>query len=349
MRRPVHRQAGLGRHAQRRGDHVGQGRRITNRRQLDQPHPIGELAHQLGRDLHRQAGLADPAHPGERHQPMGPHQLDELLHLRLRVRRSWSSAPVGCLARRPPSAAPRTRAQGPRRSPGTVGSAATGHAADAHPDRPAPPPTPTPRSRPPRGSDRRAPPPSPAPPGSTSARNSRRRVRSASPVATPIRTGNSNPHCALHRRVDRGASRPERSAHAITGVLEQPAPMAPDRRTQHLVMGSESRPHALGVRLPPARRTLDIREQEGHRPRRRPNPHSARSYAPAGRPRPDRRVASAPETDRLGGDVGDIKGVFKRPIGAAAVLSVSNATAVSRRLPRLTNPSDCAGRAGLSR
>ena len=38
--------------------------------------------------------------------------------------------------------------------------------------------------------------------------------------------------------------------------------------------------HRLGVGLPATRRPLDISEQERHRPRRRSDPHKARSYAP---------------------------------------------------------------------
>ena len=83
----------------------------------------------------------------------------------------------------------------------------------------------------------------------------------------------------LHRRVDRGAGRAERGAHPVTGVLEQPTPMRLDRRAQHLVMADQRGPHRLGVGLPATRRTLDIGEQERHRPRRRPNPHKARAYA----------------------------------------------------------------------
>ena len=76
-----HREPGLGGDAQHGGHHVGHRRRVADGRQLDQPHPVGELAGQLGRDLHRQAGLAHPAHPGQGHQPMGPHLLGQLLHL----------------------------------------------------------------------------------------------------------------------------------------------------------------------------------------------------------------------------------------------------------------------------
>ena len=63
------------------GHRVGHRRGVTDRGQLDQPHPVGELPGQLGRDLERQAGLADPAHSGQRDEPMGRHQFAQHLHL----------------------------------------------------------------------------------------------------------------------------------------------------------------------------------------------------------------------------------------------------------------------------
>ena len=36
--------------------------------------PSGNSSAQSRRDLERQAGLADPAHPGQRHQPMSAHR-----------------------------------------------------------------------------------------------------------------------------------------------------------------------------------------------------------------------------------------------------------------------------------
>ena len=84
-----HARPGLGGHPQRGGHRVGHRRRVADRGQLHQPHPVGELAGQLGRDLHRQAGLAHPAHPGQGHQPVRPHQLRQLLHLVVRGPRNW--------------------------------------------------------------------------------------------------------------------------------------------------------------------------------------------------------------------------------------------------------------------
>ena len=64
--------------AQHRRGRVGHRRRIGDRGQLEQPDAVRELVGQVRRDFGRQAGLADPAHPGQRHQPMS---LQRLLHL----------------------------------------------------------------------------------------------------------------------------------------------------------------------------------------------------------------------------------------------------------------------------
>ena len=89
------------------------------------------------------------------------------------------------------------------------------------------------------------------------------------------------PQCplGLDSGVDRGASRDERRAHAVAGVLEQPTVMGVDGRMQHLVVRSQRQAHLLRVGLPATRRTLDIGEQKRHRPRRPLYPHKARSYA----------------------------------------------------------------------
>ena len=75
--------SGAGRDAQRGRHRVGHGRGVADGGQLDQPDPVGELVRQLGGDLDGQAGLADAAHAGEGHQPVGAHQLADLLHLEL--------------------------------------------------------------------------------------------------------------------------------------------------------------------------------------------------------------------------------------------------------------------------
>src|ERR1700736_4222511 len=43
---------------------------VGARCQLETPDPVGKLIGQVPRYLHCEAGLADPAHPGQRHQPM---------------------------------------------------------------------------------------------------------------------------------------------------------------------------------------------------------------------------------------------------------------------------------------
>ena len=64
--------------AQHRRHRIGYRRRIGDRRQLEKPNAVGELIGQARRDFQRQPGLADPAHPGQRHQPMSLHRR---LHL----------------------------------------------------------------------------------------------------------------------------------------------------------------------------------------------------------------------------------------------------------------------------
>ena len=72
--------------AQHRGHRVGHRRRIGDRGQFEQPDAVRELVGQPRRDFGRQAGLADPAHPGQRHQPMSLQRLLHLGQLGLRVR-----------------------------------------------------------------------------------------------------------------------------------------------------------------------------------------------------------------------------------------------------------------------
>ena len=78
-----HRPAGCGVIPSTVGHRIGHGRRVADRRQLDEPHSVRELGDQLGGDLHGQAGLADAAHPDQRDQPVTSHQLGQLLHLDL--------------------------------------------------------------------------------------------------------------------------------------------------------------------------------------------------------------------------------------------------------------------------
>ena len=59
--------------AQRPRHRLGHQRLLPQLVQPDQPHPAGKRPSQLGRGPQRQPGLADPADPGQRHQP-GPGQ-----------------------------------------------------------------------------------------------------------------------------------------------------------------------------------------------------------------------------------------------------------------------------------
>ncbi len=61
----------------------GHQRRLGQRRQLDQPDPVGEPVPDLGRDTQRQARLAHPRRTGQRHQPVGLEQPGEIRHLPL--------------------------------------------------------------------------------------------------------------------------------------------------------------------------------------------------------------------------------------------------------------------------
>jgi hypothetical protein len=69
--------------AQHRGDRVGHRRWIGDRGQLEKPDPVGKFTGQLRRDLLRQARLADPAHPGQHHQPMLMERRFDLVDLGL--------------------------------------------------------------------------------------------------------------------------------------------------------------------------------------------------------------------------------------------------------------------------
>ena len=61
-------------HAQRRGDGVPDRAAVGERRELAQPAAVGEAVALAVGDLDREAGLADPADPGEGHQGRGPQR-----------------------------------------------------------------------------------------------------------------------------------------------------------------------------------------------------------------------------------------------------------------------------------
>ena len=71
---------------QHRCHRVGHRRRISDRGQLENPDTVRKLIGQARRNFGRQAGLADPAHPGQRHQSMSLQRLFAPRPVLLRVR-----------------------------------------------------------------------------------------------------------------------------------------------------------------------------------------------------------------------------------------------------------------------
>ena len=67
-------------HPQRRRHHRRHQHRITDRRQLHQPHPVREPPRHLLSHLTGQPGLPHPARPGHRHQPALTQQARHLAH-----------------------------------------------------------------------------------------------------------------------------------------------------------------------------------------------------------------------------------------------------------------------------
>ena len=57
--------------------------RVAHRRQLDQPHPIGELGDRVGGNLHRESRLADSADAGQGHQSRLPQRIGHRHELRV--------------------------------------------------------------------------------------------------------------------------------------------------------------------------------------------------------------------------------------------------------------------------
>jgi hypothetical protein len=77
---PGRRPARLLPHPQRRRHHGRHQRRVVHRGQLGQPHPVREPARHLFGYLAGQPGLARPARPGHRHQPVAAQQARDLAH-----------------------------------------------------------------------------------------------------------------------------------------------------------------------------------------------------------------------------------------------------------------------------
>ena len=80
--------------------------------------------------------------------------------------------------------------------------------------------------------------------------------------------GQGQPALGVDGGVDRCLRTLERGAHAVSGVLEDLAPVSLDGGPEHVIVGRQRRPHAVGIGFPPARRPLDVREEEGDRARR---------------------------------------------------------------------------------
>ena len=101
-----------------------------------------------------------------------------------------------------------------------------------------------------------------------------RRPATAPPPAPPA----SRPPRPAHRRPGRTPTR-EPVAAVVNDI-----PVVPlDRRAHQRVVPFQRRPHRIGHRLPQLRRTLDVREQERHGPRRRLR-HEPRRYRQLVRP-----------------------------------------------------------------
>ena len=68
-------------HAERPGDGVPDRAAVGEGRELAQPAAVGEAVASAVGDLDRQAGLADPADPGEGHQRGGPQRVPYTGHV----------------------------------------------------------------------------------------------------------------------------------------------------------------------------------------------------------------------------------------------------------------------------
>ncbi len=71
------RHVGAGRDPECGGERVGNRIRVGDRRELDQPHTVGEFVGEARADREREPCLADTTHAGEGHQAVGPHELDD--------------------------------------------------------------------------------------------------------------------------------------------------------------------------------------------------------------------------------------------------------------------------------
>ena len=271
-----HRPARSGRDPEDRRHGVGHGRGIADRRQLDHPDAVGELVGQLGGDLHREPGLADPARTGEGHEPVRLHELADLLHLHLAADEARD------LHRQVPGG----RVQRPQRRERGL-EAVRPHLVEADRRRQVPQPVLAqidqvdPGDQRGRGvahDDLAAVPGAHHPGGAVQGRPEVVVV-----TLLHLAAGDPHPHRELepslcrHGGLDRIAGRVEHGAHPVAGVLEHLAPVGLDDRSHQVVVHRERRSHRVRVGLPHPGGALDVGEEEGHRPHR-PISHASGSH-----------------------------------------------------------------------
>ena len=321
----------MGSDSQPGGDHVGQRGGVTEGGELDQPRPVGKLRDQLGGDLEGQAGLADPANPGQGDQTMGSHLGDQFLY------GAGTTHKTGALD----GQVPRHRVQGPQgreldsqalgadlEDPVHPREVAQGMPAQidqndvvGHQLR---------RGR--RDQDLAA-----VPGRHHPGRPVQRRTEvvlspqlgRAGPDPHPRRQ--PQPALPLDRRQHGLRSRRERRAHPVPSVLEHPTPRPFHRGVQHLVMSGQRRPHRLGIGLPQAGRPLDVRKQKCHRARRT-LPHKPTS----------RSLSTIPQSDPSGGQHVDSQPASPRQHETIEI-ATSFPTLLSRRYPGSVGETRTAG------
>jgi hypothetical protein len=245
--------------AQHRGDRVGHRRWIGDRCQLEKPDPVGKFTGQLRCDLQRQARLADPAHPGQRHQPVFMERRFDLVDLGLAPHETGRRTPQvarTCVQR------PQRRKLGPqalrlqlkhrdrvrhvpqpsRPEVQQIHAAQQSCCGVGHQDL-----TAMPGGHHPCSPVEHRAEVVPVPQLSLAGRQPH-------PHRQPQR-----PLCS-DRSIDSRRRRSERGDYTVPGVAEQEAAMLPDHCAQHLVMRGQCLPHRSRVGFPPTGRTLNIGE-----------------------------------------------------------------------------------------
>ena len=258
---------------------------MGERRQVDQPHPVRVVRQHVRADLDREAGLADAADAGQRHQTMltqQPPHLDDLAvatherrQLQRQIRRCRRQRPQ----RRKLAAADLPHPLRPRQIAEAMLSQITKIPAITHQR----------RGRL-RGHDL------PAvrdthQPGATVQRRPE-----VVPVAQLGFAGvQPHPHrqhilqtgLRVDHRVHRVRRGREHRGYPVAGVLEQMPLVLVDHVPQDRVVLHQQRPHRFGFVLPQPRRTLNIGEQERHGAGRRALHPASLPRPPGARSRPD--------------------------------------------------------------